>query len=131
MFLDRVIRLGENLGVRENCRSPKKPKSLIEVPYVAHLKVQVPSFNMSLFSSPERNTSPSSPFQENFGEQAKGRSQKKTKMVDRASLSSAPESTSSKLEYEPCLFSIACSYTELSILVEYWEMRKRIVHRKS
>ena len=33
-FLDQVIRLRENLGDEENCRSPKKQKSLIEVPYV-------------------------------------------------------------------------------------------------
>ena len=47
-----VIRLGKNLGDEENCRSLKKPKSLIEVPYVAHLKVQVLSFNMNLIFSP-------------------------------------------------------------------------------
>ena len=34
--------------------SPKEIKSLIEVAYVAHLKVQVLSFNMDLFSSPKR-----------------------------------------------------------------------------
>ena len=66
MFLDRVIHLGENLGVRENCRSPKKLKSLIEVPYVAHLKVQVLSFNMNLFSSPERVPRTSYPFRDKF-----------------------------------------------------------------
>ena len=48
----RSYSLGGNLGDRENCRSPKKLKSLIEVPYVAHLKVQVLSFNVNLFSSP-------------------------------------------------------------------------------
>ena len=33
-------------------RSPKKLKSLIEVPHVSNLKVQVVSFNMILISSP-------------------------------------------------------------------------------
>ena len=33
-------------------RSPKRRKLKIEVPYVAHLKVQVLSFNMILISSP-------------------------------------------------------------------------------
>ena len=51
VFLDRVIRLGGNLGDEEKCRSPKKLKSLIEVPYVAHLKVQVLSFYMNLIFS--------------------------------------------------------------------------------
>ena len=39
-------------------RSPKKLKLLIEVPYVAQLKVQVLIFNMNLFSSPFRVFSP-------------------------------------------------------------------------
>ena len=42
----------ENLGDQVNCRSPKKLKSLIEVPYVAHLKEQVLSFNKNLIFSP-------------------------------------------------------------------------------
>ena len=41
--------MGENLGDQKNCRAPKKLKSLIEVPYISHLKVQVPSFNMNLY----------------------------------------------------------------------------------
>ena len=40
--------MGENLGDEVNCHSPKKLKSLIEVPYVAHLKLQVLSFNIKL-----------------------------------------------------------------------------------
>ena len=53
--------------------SPKEQKSLIEVAYVAHLKVQVLSFNANLFSSPLRVPRPSYPFRENFGDQVKGR----------------------------------------------------------
>ena len=49
--LDRVIHFGRVLGDQEKGCSPKKLKSLIAVPYVAHLKVQVPSFNMNLIFS--------------------------------------------------------------------------------
>ena len=41
-----------NLGDQVKGRSPKKLKSLIEVPYVARLKVQVLSFNKNLIFSP-------------------------------------------------------------------------------
>ena len=47
------------------------------------------------------------PVTEKLGDQVKGDLQKKTKIIDRASLSSAPESTSSKLQYEPFLFTVA------------------------
>ena len=52
MFLDRVIHFGKNLGDQGKCYSPKKLRSLIEVTNVAHLKVQVVSFNMNLIFSP-------------------------------------------------------------------------------
>ena len=108
-----------NLGDQAKDRSPKKVRSLIEIPYVALQKVQFPSFNINLFSSPQRDPSPSSPFWGNLGGQVKGRSQKKAKIVDRASLSSAPESTCSKLQYDPFLFSVACSQTQLYISGEF------------
>ena len=41
-----------NLGDLVKGRSPKKLKSLIEVPYVAHLKEQVLSFNKNFIFSP-------------------------------------------------------------------------------
>ena len=41
-----------NLGDLVKGRSPKKLKSVTEVPYVAHLKVQVLSFNKNLIFSP-------------------------------------------------------------------------------
>ena len=41
-----------NLGDQGMCRSPKKLKSLIEVPYVVDVKVQVLSFNKKLIFSP-------------------------------------------------------------------------------
>ena len=95
------------MGDQVKGRSPKKLKSLIEIPYVAHLKVQVLSFNTNLIFS--RAPSPSSPCRGNLRDKVKGRSKKKTKIVDRASLSGGPESTCYKLQYEPFLFSVACS----------------------
>ena len=66
MFLDKFIHFGENLEDQVKDRSPKKVKSLIEVPYVALLNVQFPSFNMNLFSSPSHDPSPCSPFRGNL-----------------------------------------------------------------
>ena len=48
MLLDRVIHFGETLGDQVKGRSPKKLKSLIEVPNVVHVKVHVLSLNMIL-----------------------------------------------------------------------------------
>ena len=56
------VQLGENLGDQEKGRSQKKLSSLIEVPYVAHLKVQVLSFNMNNVFSPQGVHRPSYPF---------------------------------------------------------------------
>ena len=47
VFVDRVIHFGENLGDQV-----KGLSLLIEDPYVAHLKVQVLSFNLNLIYSP-------------------------------------------------------------------------------
>ena len=73
MFLDGVIHFGENLGDKVRGRSTKNLKSLIEVPYVAHLKVQVLSFNLNLIFSPYRVPRPGYPFRKNLGDQVKGR----------------------------------------------------------
>ena len=51
VLLDRVIYLNENLGDEVKGRSPKKLKSLIEVPKVVHVKVHVPSFKVILIST--------------------------------------------------------------------------------
>ena len=59
------------------CRSQKKLKSLIEVPYVVHMKVQVLNFNMNLIFSPWRVPRPCYTFREKFGDQVNGRSPKK------------------------------------------------------
>ena len=52
---------------------------------------------------------------EKLGEQVKDRSPEKPKIVHSGSICNAPDSTGSKLQYEPHLFSEACSQTELSI----------------
>ena len=48
MFLDRVMHFGKISGDEVKGRSLKKLKSLIRVPYVMKLKVQVVSFNIIL-----------------------------------------------------------------------------------
>ena len=67
MFLDRVIHFGETLENQAKGRSPKKLKSLIEVPNVVHVKVHVLSFNMILISSPWRVLTLSYPSLAKFG----------------------------------------------------------------
>ena len=52
VFLDRVIHFGETLGDQVKGRSPKKLKTVIEVPNVVHMIVHVLNFNMILISSP-------------------------------------------------------------------------------
>ena len=49
------------------CRSPKKLKSSIEVPYVVYVKVHVLD-NMILISSPLGVPTPRYPFQGNLGD---------------------------------------------------------------
>ena len=91
-------------------RSAKKLKSLIQVPYVAHMKVQVPGFNMILISSPWCVPSPSYPFWDFEDERSgKGSLTEKAKIVNRVSLCSTRESTGSKLQRDPYLISVACS----------------------
>ena len=133
MFLDQVIHFGKYLGDQVKRRSPKELKSLTEFPYLALLSVQALSFNVTLFPFPQRVPRPSYSFREKFGRSGKCRSQKNlkslievpyvvnvkvhvlgsytenAKIVGRGSLRSARESTGSKLQHEPYLFSIACS----------------------
>ena len=112
-----------NLGDQVKGRSPKKLKSLIEVPYVAHLKVQILIFNMNLFSSPQCVPRPSYPFLEKFGRSGKILFTEKAKNVDRCYQSCELESTGCKLQYEPYLFFVTCSQTNLSISKKIWEIR--------
>ena len=101
MFPDRVIHFGENLGDQEKGHFPKKLKSLIEVPYVLQVKVQVLSFNTILTSSPKRLPRPTYPFPGKFGRSGKWSFTDKAKIVDRGSKCSTPECTRTKLQYEP------------------------------
>ena len=50
-----------------------------------------------------------------FGRSGKGSFAEKPKIVDRGSSGSAPDNTGSKPQYEPFLFSVACSKTELPV----------------
>ena len=85
VFLERVIRFGETLGDQVKGRSPKKQKSLIEVPKarvrfpkklkffvefpnLVPVKVPVRIFIMNFISPPQRVLTPSSPFRRNFVE---------------------------------------------------------------
>ena len=79
MFLDRVIDFGEILGDQVKGRSPKKLKSLIEVPKAVHVKVHVLSFNMILISSPLRLFTPCYPFRKEMGDNVRGSSPKNLK----------------------------------------------------
>ena len=92
MFLDRVIYFGGNLRDQVKGRSPKKLKSLIQVPYVPHVKVQILSFNMILMSSPWLVTKPSYGFRGKFGRSGKRSFTEKAKRDNLCSLCSAPES---------------------------------------
>ena len=107
MFLDRVIHFRKTLVDPVNFYSPEKVNSLIEVTKVAHLKVQVVSFNMNLIFSPKRVPGQIYPFRIKFERSGKGSFTEKGKIVDKGSICSAPESTDSKLQYEPFLFSVA------------------------
>ena len=97
------------MGDQVKGRFPKKLKSLIEVPYVAGLKIQVLSLNMNLFHSPWRVPRPSYPFRKKIGRSGKMLFTEKAKIIDRGYQSRALESTGCKLQYKPYLFSVAGS----------------------
>ena len=121
----------EKLGDQVKGRSLKKLKSLIVVPYVAHMKIQVRRCNMNLFSSPQRVPRLSCAFWEKFGRTDKGSFTEKARIVDRGSLSSAPESTGSNLQYEPFLFPVACSQTELPFQEKFRRSGKMLFTKKA
>ena len=81
VFLDRVIHFGETLGDQVKGRSPKKLKSLIEVPNVVDVKVQILSYSMILISSPWCVPRHSCALWEKFGDQVKDSSPKKAKSL--------------------------------------------------
>ena len=79
------------MGEQEKDRSPKKLNLLIAVPNVAHLIVQVLSFNINLIPSPYRVPRPSYPFRRKLGRSGKGSFTEKAKIVDRGSVCIASE----------------------------------------
>ena len=81
MFLDRVINFGETLGDQEKGRSPKKLKSLFEVPNVVQAKDHFFSLNLILHSSSRHVPRPSYPFRLNFGRSGKGSFSDRTRSV--------------------------------------------------
>ena len=67
MFLDRVILFGETLGDQVKASSPKKLKSLIEVPNVVHVKERILNLNTIFVSSQYRVPTSSYVFVGKFG----------------------------------------------------------------
>ena len=78
MFLDRVMHFGKISGDELKGRSLTKLKSLIRVPYVAHL---VLSFNMFLYNFRSVFLDRVIHFGVNIGDQVKGRSPEKLKSL--------------------------------------------------
>ena len=95
--------------------SPQLVPTPNKIPNVAHLRVQAVSLNLNLVSSPQSVPKPSYTFRYKFGRSGKGSFTERAKIVDRGSICSAPECAGSQLQCEPFLFSVACSYTQLSI----------------
>ena len=84
------------------------------------MKEHVLRVNINLISFPYCVARPSYPFSSNFGRTWKGSFAEKAKIVDIGSLCIARQSTCSKLQYDPYLISVPCSYTELSISGKIW-----------
>ena len=123
VFLHRVIQFWKNLDEQVKGRSTKKLKILNAVPYVLQVKVHVFGFNVFLTLSQWRVPRPSYPFRRNFERSGKGSFTEKAKIVNRGSECSPWERICSKLQYDPYLISVACSYTKLSISVIIWALR--------
>ena len=62
-------------------------------------------------------------FRETLGDEVKGRLPEKANTVNLGFQSSPRESTCSKLQCDPYLISVACSYTELSISAKICAIR--------
>ena len=69
------------MGDQVKSRSPKKLKSLIEVPNIVHMKVHVLSFNMILSHHSSVFLHRVIHFWENMGDDVKGRSPIKLKLL--------------------------------------------------
>ena len=118
------------MGDQVKGRSMKKLESLIEVPYVVHVKVHVLSFNIIHIHLRRVFLHRVIHFGENLGDKVKGRSPKKVKVLIEVPKVLSSESTCFYLQYYPSLISVPCSWTESSISEKLWEIRKRVVYRK-
>ena len=106
MFLDRALHFGENLGDQVKGRSPKKLKSLIEVPNVVHVKINVLSFNtilMTLITYAYRIRRPSCPLWGQFGSTGIGSTHEEAIIVYRGSPCQGTDSTRYNVHYDLCL----------------------------
>ena len=103
------------MGEQEKGCSQKKLKSLIKVPYVAHLKVQVLSFNKNRICSPKRVPRPSYPFRDKFRRSRNVSFTEKAIIVFRGALHSGRENTCSKLQYDHYFISVAYAFLHLVI----------------
>ena len=75
------------MGDQVKGRSQKNLESLIEVPNVVHVKVNVLCFNTILISSPLLVLTPGYPFRSKFGRYGTGSFSEKAKKFNRGSLS--------------------------------------------
>ena len=81
VFPNRCIHVEATLGDQVKGRSPKKLKSLIEVPNLVQVEVHVLSFNMIVTSSPRRVLTIWEPFRSDMEDKVKVRSVKKVNML--------------------------------------------------
>ena len=124
MFLHRVIHLGENLDDKVRVRSPKMLKSLSAVSKVILANSLVFSLNIILRSCASRVLCASYPLRRNSGRSGNGLFTWKARIMNWDSPCSLRESTCYKLQYDPYLISVACSYTEFSISVRFGRQGK-------
>ena len=88
---------------------PEGAQTIDGVSNGTRLEVLVFRLNMDLLCFTEGIPCMSYSISVKFGGSGKGSFTEKAKIVDRDSLCNAPDSTGSKFEYEPYLFSVACS----------------------
>ena len=131
MFVDRVIHFGGTLWNQEKWSFTDKARfvnwgSQSSLTESTCSKLQYDPYHISVACSYTELS-----ISVRFGRQGKGSFSQKAKNSNRGSLSISSESTRFGIQYDPSLISVACSETELSISEKLWEVRWRVVHRKS
>ena len=107
MFLERVIHFGEILGDQVDGHSPKELKSLIVVLCSApEYRGSILQYDPNLISVVCSQTELS--ISGKIWETRKESFTERAKIVNSGSLSSAPENTRSKLQYDPDIISVVC-----------------------